>query len=48
MDDYIRADERDIVQAWESFLAARKATVDKTEYPKLEKQACLLKIRQTK
>lgn len=47
MDDYIRADEREIVRDWESSLtaAACRATVDKTEYRKLEKQACLLKIR---
>jgi hypothetical protein len=45
LDDYIRDDEREIVQAWEDYLVSRDAKVEKREYLRLEKQACLLEIR---
>ncbi|MCK7579981.1 MAG: hypothetical protein MZV65_32780 [Chromatiales bacterium] len=44
MDDYIRADERDILKRWETLLTEQGRLFQKQDYPMLEKQACLLKL----
>ena len=42
MDDYIRQDERDIVDQWEAHLEQQGRQVEKQELKQFEKQACLL------
>ena len=44
LDDYIRQDERNIVAAWEQDLTRQQRPHSKTEYTKMQKQACLLRI----
>ncbi len=44
LDDYIRQDEKNIVAAWEQDLTQQQRPHSKTEYEKMEKQACLLRI----
>lgn len=44
MDDYLRADEQNIVNAWQAELTALGKTVEVTTYNKLEKKACLLQV----
>ena len=44
LDDYIRTDEREIVPAWESWLAAQGMRFSREEWVKMEKQAVLLEI----
>ena len=44
MDDYIREDERAIVEEWEAYLAQQGRSFHRQVYPHMEKQACLLKV----
>ena len=44
LDDYIRQDEKNIVAAWEQDLTQQQRPHGKTEYTKMEKQACVLSI----
>ena len=44
LDDYIRQEEKSIVAAWEQDLTRQQRPHSKTEYTKMEKQACLLRI----
>ena len=44
MDDYIREDERAIVEEWEAYLAQQGRSFHRQVYPQMEKKACLLKV----
>lgn len=45
MDDYIRPDERDILNRWQALLTEQGRLFQTHDYPKLEKQACLLQLK---
>jgi|GEM_PF-1389287 len=47
LDDYIRQDEKNIVAAWEKDLNQQQRSHGKTEYTRMEKQACVLSIEST-
>lgn len=45
LDDYIRAEEREIVEAWTAEIEQQGGVARRELFPKLEKQACLLEVR---
>jgi len=44
MDDFVRAEEQEIVERWIDFIKMKKLTFTRTEFAKLEKKACLLEV----